>query len=218
MADNEEITINAIRREGRGKNDSRRLRREGMVPLTIYGGEGEAVAIAAPLRDLAAVLRSHAGANTVFTLDVEGVGTSEVLFQDRQLDPVKNRLIHADLKRLVRGQMIELSIPLHLTGEATGVKDEEGVLEQILRQVQVRCRPRNIPDEITVDVSNLKLNDVLHVSDIPVTEDIEILEDPETVIATVGFIREELPEETVVTEEATTEPEVIAKGKKDDNE
>ncbi|MCP9493301.1 MAG: 50S ribosomal protein L25 [Pyrinomonadaceae bacterium MAG19_C2-C3] len=216
MADNEEITINAIRREGRGKNDSRRLRREGMVPLTIYGGEGEAIAVAAPLRDLAAVLRSHAGANTVFTLDVEGIGASEVLFQDRQLDPVKNRLIHADLKRLVRGQMIELSIPLHLTGEAFGVKEEDGVLEQVLRQVQVRCRPRNIPDAISVDVSHLKLNDVLHVSDIPVTEDIEILVEPDTVVASVNFIKEDLPEETPVVE--TTEPEVIAKGKKEDGE
>lgn len=216
MADKEEITISAIRRDGRGKNDSRRLRREGMVPLTMYGGEGEAIAVAAPLRDLAAVLRSHAGANTVFTLDVEGVGASEVLFQARQLDPVKNRLIHADLKRLVRGQMIEISIPLHLTGEATGVKDEEGVLEQVLRQIQVRCRPRNIPDEITVDVSHLKLNDVLHVSDIPLSEDIEILDEPETVVASVGFVKEDLPEE-IVPEETATEPEVIAKGKKDDD-
>ncbi len=217
MAEREEITVSAQARDGRGKNDARRLRRAGMVPLTIYGGEGEAVAAAAPLSALAAILRSESGHNTIFTLDVEGVGASEVMFYDRQFDPVRDRLVHADLKRLVRGQKIEVTVPLHLTGEPVGVRDEEGVLEQVVREIKVRCRPREIPDAINLDVSNLGVHDVLHVSDIPVDENVEILDAPETVIATVGIIREE-PEPVPAEIEQPAEPEVIGKGKKDDEE
>ncbi|MBA2503133.1 MAG: 50S ribosomal protein L25 [Pyrinomonadaceae bacterium] len=217
MAEREEITVRAQARDARGKNDARRLRRAGMVPLTIYGGEGEAVAAAAPLSALAAILRSESGHNTIFTLDVEGVGASEVMFYDRQFDPVRDRLVHADLKRLVRGQKIEVTVPLHLTGEPVGVRDEEGVLEQVVREIKVRCRPREIPDAINVDVSNLGVHDVLHVSDIPVDENVEILDAPETVIATVGIIREE-PEPVPAEIEQPAEPEVIGKGKKDDEE
>jgi large subunit ribosomal protein L25 len=216
MAEHEEITIKAQVREGRGKNDARRTRRAGLVPITIYGGGGETVTAAAPLGALAAVLRSEAGRNTIFTLDVEGVGPSEVMFNDRQIDPVRGRLVHADFQRLVKGQKIEVTVPLHLIGEPVGVREEEGVLEQIMRELEIRCQPREIPDAIDVDVSNLGVHDVLHVSDIPVSENIEILNDPNAVVATVGIVREEPVAAPVVEEEAAAEPEVIAKGKKDD--
>lgn len=219
MADNKDITIKAQRRDKSGKNESRRLRREGFVPLTIYGGEGDTVSAAAPLRELAAMLRSNAGANTIFTLDIEDAESSEVMFLDRQIDPLRGRLIHADLRRLVRGQEIEVTVPVHLEGEAYGVKTEEGVLDQVLREVQIRCRPRNIPDEILVDVTDLKLNEVLHVSDIPKHQDYEILDDPESVVATIKFISEEaleLPEPGEAPEAETAEPEVIGKGKDDE--
>src|SRR5437868_13332436 len=101
MAEREEIVIRAQKRNGRGKNDARRARSDGFVPVTVYGGEGEAVSAVAPIRDLAAILRSDSGYNTIFTIDVEGVGASEVMFHDRQIDPVRGRLVHADLKRLV---------------------------------------------------------------------------------------------------------------------
>src|SRR5438105_1481861 len=164
MAERKEITVRAIRRAGRGKNDAGRLRRDGLVPLTIYGGEGEPVAAAAPLAELAAILRSETGANTIFTLDVEGVGASEVLFHDRQIDPVRGRLVHADLRRLVAGQKLEITVPLHLVGEAVGVREEGGVLEQIVRELEIRVSPRDIPDAINVDVSDLGVHDVLPVS------------------------------------------------------
>ena len=135
MAERKEITVRAEARAGRGKNDARRLRARGMVPLTIYGGEGEPVAAAAPLAELAAILRSESGHNTIFTLDVEGVGPAEVMFHDRQIDPVRSRLVHADLRRLVRGQELEVTVPLHLDGEPDGVKNEGGILEQVLREV-----------------------------------------------------------------------------------
>jgi large subunit ribosomal protein L25 len=219
MAERKEITVSATKREGRGKNDARRARREGLVPVTIYGGEGEAVSAMAQLRDLAAILRSDSGHNSIFTVDVEGVGASEVMFHDRQIDPVRSRLVHADLKRLVKGQKIDVTVPIHLVGEPFGVREEEGVLEQLVREIEIRCDPRNIPDAINLDVTNLKAHEVLHVSDIPVDENIEILDDPETAVATVGIMREEPVEEAAATEEdAGAEPEVIGKGKKEDEE
>ena len=217
MAEREEITVRAELRAGRGKNDSRRLRARGMVPLTIYGGEGEPIAAAAPLRELAAILRSGAGHNAIFTLDVDGVGPSEVMFLDRQLDPVKTRLIHADLRRLVRGQEIEVTVRVELDGEPAGVTEGGGILEQLLRELEVRCRPSLIPDFISVDVSHLGVHDMLHVSDIQVPEGVTVLSDPEAAVATVAVVREE-PVEEVTPEEEVSEPEVIAKGKKEDEE
>lgn len=216
MAEHEEIIIKAKVREGRGKNDARRTRRDGLVPITVYGGGGETVAAAAPLKELAALLRSEAGRNSIFTLDVEGVGPSEVMFHDRQIDPVRGRLVHADFQRLVKGQKIEVTVPLHLVGEPVGVREELGVLEQIMRELEIRCEPREIPDAIDVDVSNLGVHDVLHVSDIPISGNIEILNDPDSVVATVGIVKEEPVAAPVAEEQAAAEPEVIAKGKKEE--
>lgn len=218
MAEKKEYKVQAKVREGRGKNDARRTRREGMVPITVYGGGAETLAAVAPLRDLAAILRSESGRNTIFTVDVEGVGPSEVMFHDRQIDPVKGRLIHADLTRLVKGQKIEVTVPLHLVGEPFGVKEKQGVLEQIIREVQIRCEPREIPDSLDVDVSSLDVHDVLHVSDIKVAEGVEILTDADQVIATVGIVKEEVEAAPVTEGEEPAEPEVIGKGKKEDEE
>jgi len=219
MAEKKEFRVQAKQRDGRGKNDARRTRREGLVPITVYGGGAETVAAVAQLRDLAAILRSESGRNTIFTIDVEGVGSSEVMFHDRQIDPIRGRLIHADLTRLVKGQKIEVTVPLHLVGEPIGVKDSQGVLEQVFREIEIRCEPRLIPDSIEADVSHLDVHDVLHVSDLKVDEGIEILQDPETVVATVGIIREEeVAPAPAVEGEEPAEPEVIGKGKKEEEE
>jgi large subunit ribosomal protein L25 len=216
MAEQKDITVRATKREGRGKNDARRARVAGMVPISIYGGEGGSVAALAPIRELAAILRSESGRNTIFTIDVEGIGASEVMFHERQVDPIRGRLIHADLTRLVKGQKIEVTVPLHLVGEPVGVREEQGVLEQIIREIEIRCEPREIPDVINVDVSGLGVHDALHVSDIVVDERIEILNAPEAVIATVGIVKEEPVAAPVVELEGAAEPEVIGKGKKED--
>lgn len=216
MAEKKDIVVRAQSREGRGKNDARRARRNGQVPVVIYGGEGGAVAALAPANELAAILRSDTGRNTIFTVDVEGVGASEVMFADRQIDPVRMRLVHADFKRLVKGEKIETTVPLRLVGEAVGVREQAGILEQIIRNLDIRCEPRDIPEHIDVDVSNLAVHDVLHVSDIPVSEGVEILAEPDTVIATVGIVKEEVVETPAVEGEAPAEPEVIGKGKKEE--
>ena len=217
MAEKKEYKVQARLRDGRGKNDARRARREGMVPLTVYGGDGGTVSALAPLAELAAILRSESGRNTIFTIDVEGVGVSEVMFHDRQIDPVKGRLIHADLARLVKGQKIEVTVPLHLTGEPIGVREKQGVLEQIIREIEIRCEPREIPDTLELDVTNLDVHETLHVSDIKVAEGVEILTDAEQVIATVGIVKEEVVAAPAEGEEPA-EPEVIGKGKKEEEE
>jgi len=216
MVEKKDIVVRAVPREGRGKNDARRARRNGQVPVTVYGGAGETVSALAPLSELAAILRSDTGRNTIFTLDVEGVEASEVMFAERQIDPVRMRLIHADFKRLVKGEKIEATVPLRLVGEPIGVREQAGILEQIVRNVQIRCEPREIPEALEVDVSNLGVHDVLHISDIPLNEKIEILADADAVIATIGIVKEEPVAVAPVEGEVPAEPEVIGKGKKEE--
>src|SRR5437016_11921493 len=216
MAEKKEIVVRAVQREGRGKNDARRARRNGQVPVTIYGGGTEAVAALAPLSELAAILRSDSGRNTIFTVDVEGIEATEVMFVDRQIDPVRMRLIHADFKRLVKGEKIEATVPLRLVGEPIGVREQAGILEQIVRNVEIRCEPREIPEALEVDVTNLGVHDVLRISDIPRDEKIEILEEADAVIATIGVVKEEPVAVPEVEGEVAAEPEVIGKGKKEE--
>jgi large subunit ribosomal protein L25 len=216
MAEKKEIVVHAQPRDGRGKNDARRARRDGHVPVILYGGKGETVAALAPLSELAAILRSDTGRNTIFTLDIKGFGASEVMFHERQIDPVRGRLIHADFKRLVKGEKIEITVPLRLVGEPIGVREQTGVLEQVVRNIDIRCEPRDIPEALEADVTNLAVHDVLHVSDILMSAGVEILESPDTVIATVGVVKEEPVAVAPVEGEAAAEPEVIGKGKKEE--
>lgn len=211
----ETITVKAEVREKRGKDDSKKIRREGLLPITVYGGDAEPVAVTASLTELAAILRSDRGHNTVFKLDVAGVGVTDVMFQDRQIHPITSRLIHADLRRIVKGQKVEATVNLELIGEPIGVREEGGHLEQVLRELQIECEPVNIPDSFEVDVTNLSANVALHVSDIKVPEGVKVLTHGEIVVATVVFISEEVEEP--VTEEPA-EPELIGKGKQESKE
>lgn len=202
----EKVIVKAEKREGRGKNDSRRLRVAGKVPVVVYGGGGEAVAAAADLRQLATVLRSDTGVNTIFSLDMAGEGTGDVIFQDRQIDALRGRLVHADLRRIAKGEKIEVTIPVHIVGEAIGVKENEGgVLNQQVREIKVLCETSKIPEFIEVDVSELQLNESIHVSDLKFEEGVEVHELPETVVASVVIVKEEELEPDL----ETAEPELV---------
>jgi large subunit ribosomal protein L25 len=204
MAD--KVVVKAEKRDGRGKNDARRMRQAGKVPVVVYGGGGEAVPAIADLRELATVLRSDTGVNTIFSLDMAGEGTGDVIFQDRQIDPLKGRLVHADLRRIAKGEKIEVTVAIHLIGEPIGVKDNEGgILNQQTREIKVLCETSKIPEFIEFDVSNLQLNESVHVSDLKVEEGVEIHESPETVIASVVIVKEvDLEPDTEV-----VEPELV---------
>lgn len=203
MAD--KIVVKAEKRETRGKNAARRLRVEGKVPVVVYGGGGESVAAVADLKDLAAILRSDSGPNTLFSFEIEGVGSDDVIFQDRQIDPLRGRLVHADLRRFSKGEKIEVSVSVHLIGEPIGVKEDGAMLEQQLREIKVLCEPANIPDYIEVDVSDLKTGEMVHVSDIKVADNVEIQEAPETLVAALHVVKE--PELEPETEDV--EPEIV---------
>lgn len=207
MAEN--IIIKVEKREGRGTNFARGLRREGKIPVSVYGGGQDAIAITAELKDLAAILRTESGVNTLFTLDVDG-SESRVIFQDRQIDPVTGRLLHADLRRLAKGEKIELTIPVHLIGEAKGTLEEGGVLDQQMREINVKCLPSNIPDSIDINVEDLAMNESITIADVKVDDEIEILDSPESVVATVAFVREVELEPTP--EDELTEPELVGEG------
>jgi large subunit ribosomal protein L25 len=202
----EKVVIKAEKREGRGKNDTRRLRLTGKIPVSIYGGGEESVSAAAELKDLAAILRTETGVNTVFSLDIAGVGAHDVIFQDRQIDPLKGRLMHADLRRIAKGEKLELTVPIHIVGEAPGLNEEGAVLNQPLHEIKILVEPANVPDSIDVDVSNLNVGESIHVSDIKFARGIEVHELPETVLASIVIVKEEELEPQ--TEEAG-EPEIV---------
>ncbi|MFV0388457.1 MAG: 50S ribosomal protein L25 [Pyrinomonadaceae bacterium] len=204
MAEN--IVVKITEREARGKNDSRRLRREGKIPVTIYGGGEAAVSGIAELKDLAAIIRSDSGVNTLFMLEMDGHDESRVIFQERQIHPVTGRLMHADLRRLAKGEKIELTVPINLAGEPEGVSREGGMLEQQLREMRVNCTPSNIPESIELNVEALKVGESLHISDVPAIDEVEFLDDPETLIASVVFVKAEVEPEEI---EEGAEPELI---------
>ena len=206
----EKVTVKAQVRQGRGKEDSKKMRREGNIPAIVYGAGMDAVSVSVPLSDLAAILRSDTGPNTLFALDIEGEGSSDVIFQDRQVDPIKGRLIHADLRRFAAGEKIEVTVALHLVGHAAGLVEEGAVLVQQLREIKVLCEPKNIPETVEVDVTNLGMGESIHVSDLKFGEGIEVHEDPETLVVTVAFVAEQDLEPAV---EAGVEPEVVGEEK-----
>ncbi len=186
----EKVVVKAEKRTETGKNINRRLRVAGKVPVVVYGGGSESLAAVAQLKDLAAILRTDTGVNTVFTLDIDGEGLNDVIFQDRQIHPVLGRLVHADLRRFAKGEKIEMTVPIHLIGDAIGLKEEGAVLSQSLREIKVLCEPANTPDSFDVDVSGLDAGHAIHVSDLKIPAGVEIHDDPETVVATIVTVKE----------------------------
>ncbi len=189
MAD--KIIVKAEKREGRGKNDSRRLRVAGKIPIVVYGGGGESTAAAVDLKDLAAILRTDSGVNSVFTLDIADVGATDVIFQDRQIDALRGRLKHADLRRFAKGEKIEMTVPIHIIGDAPGLMEEGAVLNQPIHELKVLCEPANTPEFIEADVTNLQVGESLHISDLKFGAGIEVHELPETVVASIVIVKEE---------------------------
>lgn len=202
----EKIVVKAEKRETRGKNENRRLRAVGKIPVVVYGGGTESLAATAELKELAAILRTDSGVNTVFSLDIAGEGINDVIFQHRQIDPVRGRLIHADLRRFAKGEKIEMTVPIHLTGHAAGLQDEGAVLTQVMREIKVLCEPANTPDSIDVDVTNLGAGESIHVSDLKIAAGIEIHDAPDTVIATIVTVSEVVLEPQI---EDGAAPEVV---------
>jgi large subunit ribosomal protein L25 len=218
----QQFIVEATVREERGKNAARRIRRGGLVPATLYGGKGEPLAVSVNARQLAQILRSEAGHNTIFTVKVAGGREVKAMLKDWQVDPVKGGLLHADLLRIAMDVRMHVKVPVHPFGEPQGVKLQGGIFEIVTREVEIECLPADIPDEIRVDVSELMIGKQLRAADLPLDPaKFKLLTDSQRVIAHVVTLKKEeevaAPEAAAV-EAAPAEPEVIKKGKKEAEE
>ena len=209
------ISLEAKPRNERGKNASRRQRAQGLVPVTVYGGGKETASASVVKREFAALLRGH-GRNVIFTLNVDGAATP-VKIADMQVDPVKGTLIHMDLMRISLTEKSKFEVLIKTVGESEGVKSLGAILEVLTHSLEVRCLPRDLPSIIEVDVTPLGIGDKVKVGDLKLDSKIEILDDPETLIATVVAPRVEEPAPEVAPE-AAAEPVVIKKGKAEEAE
>src|SRR5215510_14684338 len=156
-----EIVVSAQGRSSRGKNEDRRLRAKGLVPAVVYGGKSDSIAVSVDPKTLLKVLRSEAGRNTILSLDLGEAGKTSAILKSWQVDPVDERFIHADFYRIAMDVAIRVKIPIVTRGEARGVKVDAGILEIILREVEVECLPGDIPERLEVDVTDLGLHGAL---------------------------------------------------------
>jgi large subunit ribosomal protein L25 len=217
-----DITVNAEVRASRGKNEAHRTRAAGNIPAVVYGAFQDPVSIAVSPREIMRILRSSTGYNTIFNLAVAGGETTPVMVVDQQVDPIRGTLLHADLKRVDLTKRIRVSVPVHTAGEPAGVKVQGGLLEVITRSVDIECLPDDIPEAFTVSVTDLMIGQSKRASDVPVSGSMKLVSAPDTVIAHVVALRAEVVETPAEGAAATpaagaaAEPEVIKKGKKDE--
>lgn len=208
------LTVAAEPREDFGKNAARRTRRSGRIPGVVYGGGGPVIPVSIDPDEIRHVLHSESGQNAIFMLEVRGKAPARAMVRDWQLEPVKGGLLHVDLVRIALDTKLRLKVAIHVSGEPQGVKVQGGILEFMLREVEVECLPDDIPDAITVDVTPLALGQSLRVSELPIGPKVKVITDGGRVVAHVVALKveEEKPAEAVEAA-APAEPEVIRKGK-----
>lgn len=216
MATSNIPAVVATPREGRfNKNAARRVRVSGKIPAVVYGAGKEPVAVTVDPRVITKILHSDSGHNTIFDLDVTGASAVKAMIVDWQHEPIKGALLHIDLKRIAMDKAMRVSVPIQLVGIPVGVKSQGGILEHVLREVEIECLPADIPSHLDVDVSALEIHGTIRVSGLPHSGSIKFLGDENATVAHVATIKEEV---VAVDETAATaaEPEVAKKGKGDE--
>ncbi len=212
--------VEAKPRQGGTKNDARRIRKSGLVPAVLYGAGLEPKTVVVDPKQIRRILNSETGHNSIFDLSVTGDSDSgKAMIVDWQFEPIKGALLHVDLKRIAMDQVLRVSVPLTLKGEAPGVKLQGGILEQVLREVEIECLPADIPGHLDVDVSALNFGDSVRVADLSHDDRVKILSDPNQTIVHVTAVKAEVVATPAAEAEAaaatTAEPEVIKKGKQE---
>jgi large subunit ribosomal protein L25 len=214
--------LEAQPREAGNKNMARRVRMDGKIPAVLYGAGKDSLSVTVDPRQVTRILNSETGHNTIFDLALNGGEHTKAMIVDWQYEPIKGKLLHIDLKRIAMDKVLKVSVPIFLKGEAAGVKQEGGILEQILREVEVECLPADIPSHIDADVSHLVFGKVLRVSELPLGGKLKVLTDPHQPVAHVTSVKEEVvaTPEAVAAEAGAVpaEPEVIKKGKQETDE
>lgn len=214
-----DITITAEPRSSRGKNEARRLRVAGQAPAVLYGAGGDAVAVAVSPKEVNKILHSNTGHNTIFNLSVKGGETVPVMVVDWQNDPVKENLLHVDLKRIDLTLRLRVKVPVHTSGEPKGVKLQGGLQELITREVEIECLPDDIPEQFILDATQLSIGDSLRASQIPMTGSMKLLSNQDAVISHVVSLKAEEvapAADAVAVAPVAAEPEVAKKGKKEE--
>ena len=220
-AEKTDKSVEAKPRESGTKNDARRVRKQGMIPAVLYGAGLAPKTVVVDPKQMRRILNSASGHNTIFDLTLTGDPDSgKAMIVDWQFEPIKGALLHVDIKRIAMDQLLQVSVPIHLKGEAPGVKLQGGILEQILREVEIECLPADIPGSLDADVSKLEFGQTIRVSDLPHSDKIKFLTDENQAVAHVTAVKEvaaATPAEGAV-EGATisVEPEVIKKGKQEE--
>jgi large subunit ribosomal protein L25 len=215
-----EAVLDAARRETFGRNNAGRLRRSGRIPAVVYGGEGQSESLSLDPKQLFKILTSHAGANTLISLKVDGAGDTRVLVKDYLVDPVEHKLLHADLYRVAMDKVLRVTVPVHLTGEAKGVKQQGGIVDFVHRELVIEVLPADIPEHITVDVTELMLHDGVRVRDVQSGGKWKALSDGDMLLVHVIAPKAEAEPAAADAAAPTTpaEPEVIKKGKVEKDE
>ena len=210
---NTEAIVATVREGKFNKNAARRVRVAGKIPAVVYGAGKDAVAVTVDPRAITRILHSESGHNTIFDLNVEGSGVVKAMIVDWQNEPIKGKLLHIDLKRIAMDKMMRVSVPIQLIGIPTGVKNQGGIMEHVMREVEIECLPGDIPSHLDVDVTGLELHGLIHVSDLPHSGSIKFLAEENATVAHVTIIKEEAPAEVDALAAAPAEPEVAKKGK-----
>ena len=196
-----QVTLSAIKREKTGKEISKKLRKQGLIPAIVYGPRFQPLPIAVKFNELESILIKHKGETLLFNLELTDGEPSKIqaILKDYQTHPITDKIIHIDFLAIHEEETITLDIPLEFLGKPVGIS-KGGVLEILLHELTIECLPSNIPDKIYIDISNLDVGDVLHVKDIKVPEGVKVINDPEetvlTIVAEAGEGTEEETEET----------------------
>ena len=213
-----EVTLEVARREQSGKGVARKLRADGKIPAVVYGGHREAVPIVVDRKAVSELIqKSQHGVRSIFLLKMTGTDQQRhAMIKDIQMDPITRRMTHIDFVRVVMDEVVRVTIPVHHTGTAIGVK-EGGLLDFQIRDLHVECLPGAIPDAIEVDVTDLGVHDYIRIADLKLPDGVKVLDDADRVVVGVTVARAEVTEVAAVPVEegaVPAEPEVIAKGKK----
>jgi large subunit ribosomal protein L25 len=222
-----DATLEAVKRDGRGKNEANRLRAGGKIPAVFYGPgkDGKApqgIAVSVDPKAVLRILHSDTGANTLINLKLDGLET-RVMVREYQLDPITHHLLHADFYQLAMDKAIVVTVPIVVKGESKGVKQQGGLLDFVTRDIEVECLPTNIPENITVDVTELMLHESIRVRDLAVDPKWKAVSDGETMLVHIVMPKAEEEPAAATTDAAATaaapaEPEVIKKGKIEEKE
>lgn len=211
-----ETVVSAKVRESRGKNEARRTRRSGLIPGVVYGAFKDPVAVSVDPKAISKIVHSKTGHNTIFNIELAGSESTPAMVVDEQYDPVRGNLLHVDLKRIDLTKRIRVSVPVHTSGEPAGVKTQGGLLEVITRFVEIETLPEDIPESFTVEVNELLIGQSKRASDLTMPGSIKLVSAPESVIAHVVGMRAEEVAPVAEVAPVVAEPEVVKKGKKDE--